>query len=70
MRQGVNDSAFRTWRTSTRTGNGSGNCVEVGTCTHTVAVRDTKDRSGPTLTADRPQWTGFVAGLKSGTFDA
>jgi len=58
------------WRTSTRSSSNGGNCVEVGTCTHTVAVRDTKDRSGPTLTADRPQWTGFVAGLKSGTFDA
>lgn len=58
------------WRTSTRSSSNGGSCVEVGTCTHTVAVRDTKDRSGPVLTADRPQWTGFVAGLKSGAFDA
>ncbi|MEV0648176.1 DUF397 domain-containing protein [Phytomonospora sp. NPDC050363] len=58
------------WRTSSRSGSGGGqNCVEIGASTTGVAVRDTKHRVGPVLTADRPQWTNFVAAVKSGDFD-
>nr|WP_285662957.1 DUF397 domain-containing protein [Actinorhabdospora filicis] len=61
------------WRKSTRTGSGGSgnNCVEVGTCScHGIAIRDTKDRTGPILSTHRPEWTSFLAGVKSGAFDA
>lgn len=59
------------WRKSSRSGgSGAGNaCVEVGASTAAIAVRDTKHRVGPVLTADRPNWTSFLASVKSGEFD-
>ncbi|GIG70935.1 DUF397 domain-containing protein [Phytomonospora endophytica] len=62
------------WRKSSRSGSGGGNnCVEVGASaaspTPAVAVRDTKHRTGPVLTADHPNWTSFLATVKSGGFD-
>ncbi|WBB74049.1 DUF397 domain-containing protein [Micromonospora sp. WMMD1128] len=56
------------WKKSTRSN--EGNCVEVATPPQVVMVRDSKDRQGPTLAFTSPSWTGFVQGLKSGTFDA
>lgn len=59
------------WRKSSRSGGGANgsNCVEVGASTAAIAVRDTKHRTGPVLTADRPNWTSFLASVKSGEFD-
>ena len=58
------------WRTSSRSSSGGGsNCVEVGASTAAIAVRDTKHRTGAVLTADRPNWTSFLASVKSGEFD-
>ncbi|GGM17853.1 MULTISPECIES: DUF397 domain-containing protein [Micromonospora] len=56
-----------TWRKSTRSGS-SGNCVEVATLSPTVLVRDSKDQHGPVLLVASGQWTGFVKGIKAGTF--
>ncbi|WFE32563.1 DUF397 domain-containing protein [Micromonospora sp. WMMD975] len=56
------------WKKSTRSN--EGNCVEVATPPQVVMVRDSKDRQGPTLSFTSRRWTGFVQGLKSGTFDA
>nr|MDT0658317.1 DUF397 domain-containing protein [Micromonospora sp. DSM 115978] len=48
------------WRTSTRSGNG-GDCVEVATnLPEIVAVRDSKDPTGPTLTFTPTHWTTFT----------
>ncbi|MFI6780378.1 DUF397 domain-containing protein [Micromonospora sp. NPDC050276] len=47
------------WRTSTRS-SGNGNCVEVATVDGQVAVRDSKDRSGPVLAFGAPAWRAFV----------
>ncbi|GIG64066.1 DUF397 domain-containing protein [Phytomonospora endophytica] len=62
------------WRKSSRSGSGgTGNCIEVAACTdsaHGVAIRDTKHREGATLATDRPEWTSFVAAVRSGAFDA
>ena len=62
------------WRKSSRSGSGSngGNCVEAGQLTNGtgIAIRDTKDRDGATFTFTPNAWAGFVADLKSGTFDA
>jgi len=51
------------WRKSTRSG-GDGNCVEVATnLPSIVAVRDSKDRNGPTLTFTPEDWKDFLADL-------
>lgn len=62
--------AHAPWRTSTRSQ--TSNCVEVaplGGGTDPVALRDSKDRSGPVLVFGRTQWLDFIAGTKNGEFD-
>lgn len=56
------------WFKSTRS-SGNGNCVEVAILDRAVAVRDTKDRSGPVLQFTPADWDTFVAGAKNGEFD-
>lgn len=54
------------WRTSNhRAGNG-GECVEVATCPHTVHVRDSKDKAGPTLGFGPDAWEAFVGFAAAG----
>ncbi|MEU2613089.1 DUF397 domain-containing protein [Micromonospora sp. NPDC007271] len=49
------------WRTSTRSGDNGGNCVEVAdNLPGVVAVRDSKDRTGPVLAFAPDSWTVFV----------
>ncbi|MEU5940729.1 DUF397 domain-containing protein [Micromonospora sp. NPDC047548] len=58
------------WRKSTRSQ--TSNCVEVaplGTGPIAVALRDSKDPSGPVLLFNRAGWLGFVGGAKNGQFD-
>ncbi|MEU4835629.1 DUF397 domain-containing protein [Streptosporangium sp. NPDC023615] len=51
---------------SSRSGGGD-NCVEVATnVPGLVAVRDSKDPSGPTLTFSPTTWNTFLAGIRSG----
>ena len=47
------------WRKSSYTG-GSGNCVEVAWPNQAVAVRDSKQAPGPTLTFPTPTWHKFL----------
>ncbi len=56
------------WHKSSRS-SGNGNCVEVAILDDSVAVRDTKDRSGPVLVFTPAEWSAFVAGAKGGEFD-
>ncbi|MFF3856252.1 DUF397 domain-containing protein [Micromonospora sp. NPDC002575] len=56
------DLSRTAWRTSSRS-SGNGNCVEVATTGGRVAVRDSKDRRGPTLDFAPAAWGAFVAGL-------
>jgi Domain of unknown function (DUF397) len=50
------------WRKATYS-NGSGDCVEVGSTVGSVAVRDTKDRNGATLSVTAKAWQTFTASL-------
>ncbi|MFG1951544.1 DUF397 domain-containing protein [Micromonospora sp. NPDC048830] len=56
------DLSRAAWRTSSRS-SGNGNCVEVAPADGRVAVRDSKDRSGPVLVFPPSAWAAFVAGL-------
>jgi hypothetical protein len=52
------------WRKSTRSGPDGGNCVEVAdNLPGVVAVRDSKDPSGPALTFGPAAWRAFVSGV-------
>lgn len=48
------------WRKSSYSGGQGGNCIEVADLTGTVAVRDSKDQTGPTLTFTPEAWSAFI----------
>jgi Domain of unknown function (DUF397) len=50
---------------------GNGNCVEIADLGggH-VAVRDSKDKTGPVLRFTPAEWEAFIGGVKDGEFDA
>ncbi|MEU4410121.1 DUF397 domain-containing protein [Streptosporangium sp. NPDC023963] len=55
------------WRKSSYSGGSSDNCVEVAmNLPGFVAVRDSKDPSGPMLTFSPTVWNEFLAGIRSG----
>ena len=56
---------YRGWHISTRSGGGG--CVEVALDDDSpvVAVRDSKDRSGPVLAFPAAEWRGFVAAVQN-----
>jgi hypothetical protein len=64
------DISSATWRKSSYSGGNGGNCLEVArNLPGIVAVRDSKDRSGPVLTFTSAEWETFTAGVKSGKLD-
>ncbi|WP_055477918.1 DUF397 domain-containing protein [Sphaerimonospora mesophila] len=65
----MTDLSMANWRKSSHSGSGN-NCVEVATnLPGLVAVRDSKDRSGPVLAFTPSEWSAFIAGVKSGEFN-
>jgi hypothetical protein len=44
-------------------------CVEVAFADGQVAVRDSKNQSGPVLVFTRHEWTAFVHGVRDGQFN-
>jgi len=63
------DLSQAVWRKSSHSG-ANGDCVEVaGNLPGAVAVRDSKDRSGPALAFTPDAWNAFVTGMKDGEFD-
>jgi hypothetical protein len=64
------DVSSATWRKSSYSGGNGGNCLEVArNLPGIVAVRDSKDRTGPVLTFTPAEWETFTAGVKSGELD-
>jgi hypothetical protein len=63
------DMTAAAWRKSSRSGNGSqqNGCVEVArNLPGIVAVRDSKDPSGPVLSVAPAVWRDLIADVKAG----
>ena len=54
------------WRTSTYTANGGDTCVEVARFVGAIAVRDSKDPSGPRLRFSPAAWRTFTGRVRDG----
>jgi hypothetical protein len=61
------DPATATWTKSSHSHNNG--CVEVAHGDDLVAVRDSKDPSGPVLLFTPKEWRAFLAGVRDGEFD-
>lgn len=61
------DLSSAVWRKSTYSC--TGNCVEVAYVDNHVAVRDSKDRSGPLIIFTPAEWDAFLSGVRDGEFD-
>ena len=58
------------WKKGSRSnGSGGSNCVEVAFLDQGIAVRDSKNRTGPALLFTPAEWTAFVDSAKDGEFD-
>lgn len=54
------------WRKSSRSGSNGGDCVEVARLGDMIAVRDSKDPSGPALVFTRRVFAAFARGRGDG----
>jgi hypothetical protein len=58
------------WRKASYSSTNGGACVEVaGNLPGLVAVRDSKDPSGPVLIFAPDEWQAFTAEVRAGQFD-
>lgn len=57
------------WRKSSQSGPFTDNCVEVAFVDDAIAVRDSKNPTGPVLIFTVSEWDAFVDGAKDGEFD-
>lgn len=64
----MTDLSHASWRKSTRSGQ-EGSCVELAALPAAVAVRDSKDPSGPALVFDRRAVRALLDEVKAGTLD-
>ncbi|MFF5112043.1 DUF397 domain-containing protein [Streptosporangium sp. NPDC000509] len=64
------DLARAVWRKSSRSGNNGGECVEVASnLPGFIAIRDSKNPTGPALVFGPDEWSAFLGGVKGGEFD-
>lgn len=61
---GTGDCVEVAWRKSSYSGGGGGECVEVAYAVDGVAVRDSKNVSGPMITVTPDAWRAFVAAAR------
>ena len=61
------DLSTASWRKSSWSYNNG--CVEVAFVEGHVAVRDSKDRTGPVLVFTAHEWQAFLHGVRAGEFD-
>ncbi|MEU5995812.1 DUF397 domain-containing protein [Spirillospora sp. NPDC047418] len=54
-----------TWRKAMKSGENGGACVELTSASNVIAIRDSKDPSGPKLIIDREDFVRFTASLKN-----
>jgi hypothetical protein len=59
------DLSLIVWRKASYSTSGTNNCVEAGTASRVVAVRDSKDPSGPVLMMAPDAWRAFTARVKA-----
>lgn len=57
-----------TWRKSSKSGPGEGNCVEVLLSEEMIWVRDSKEKKKGTLSFSPSAWIEFIACLKKDEF--
>ena len=62
------DLAGAQWRKSSRS-SGNGQCIETAHLPEAIAVRDSKDPTGPKLIFTRQAWTAFLEGAKRPAVD-
>ena len=55
------------WRKSSFSG--TNGCIEFAFVGAHVAIRDSKDRSGPVLIFSCSEWEAFLEGVRQGEFD-
>jgi hypothetical protein len=59
------DLSHARWRKSSFSGGGGSNCVEIADARQAIAVRDSKDTSGPVLVLGQRAWRQFAAKVKA-----
>lgn len=55
------------WRTSSNQQGST--CVEVGSVGNVVYIRDSKDRSGPSMALTATAWNGLIAAIRTASHD-
>lgn len=63
------DLSCAVWRTSSRSDDNGGACVEVATASEWAAIRDSKSPASGILTLTGTQWATFRRTVKSGGLD-
>ncbi|HEX3778324.1 MAG TPA: DUF397 domain-containing protein [Pseudonocardiaceae bacterium] len=59
------EPVWTSWRKSSYSGGGGGACVEVAFIADVVAVRDSKNTNGPTITVAPTAWRSFLSAARS-----
>jgi hypothetical protein len=63
------DLTGASWRKSSYSGGGGGNCIEVADgFTGVKPVRDSKDPGGPALLFPAASWQSFITAVRTGEF--
>jgi uncharacterized protein DUF397 len=61
----MEDQIVSDWRKASYSGNGGGNCVEVGSLPEQIAVRDSKDPVGLRLAFAADAWRAFAKKIQA-----